>query len=375
MTKAIVTVDLGFGDASKGATVDFLCRQLNCKDVVRYSGGHQAGHNVVLPDGTSHTFSQFGAGTLAGARTWLERDVIIEPHAMFREAEHLMELGIKRPFEKLHIHEKCAVTTRYHRAFNRAINKLNGYGTCGLGIGMTRLTALVGCSINIMDSESVIVDKMFQQRAILEDYYYNTKDLNTCAEDRKDSLALFLPDNIYYEANILKAALRKFDTFYTKSIDDIEGEYVIFEASQGLALNEYTGYNAQESTWGNVSTRNALELVAGMEYHVIGLMRPYISRHGGTLPFVPLALDNDPGNPYNEFQGKMNFYLWTIEFLEKQIKDSGCDSLSVSHLDQMALDWNTKYAIGEMPINIRANGRSYANRLMTPIEDWKWKIC
>jgi adenylosuccinate synthase len=75
MKRAIITVGLGFGDEGKGATVDALTRQFEADLVVRYCGGSQAGHNVQLPDGRRHTFSQFGAGTLAGtpsgARTYL----------------------------------------------------------------------------------------------------------------------------------------------------------------------------------------------------------------------------------------------------------------------------------------------------------------
>jgi len=71
MRRAIVTVGLGFGDEGKGAAVDFLCRRHGADLVVRYSGGSQAGHNVQLPDGRRHTFSQFGAGTLAGVSTYL----------------------------------------------------------------------------------------------------------------------------------------------------------------------------------------------------------------------------------------------------------------------------------------------------------------
>src|SRR5215472_8223796 len=75
MKRAIITVGLGFGDEGKGATVDYLTRHFGADLVVRYCGGSQAGHNVQLPDGRRHTFSQFGAGTLAGAsgrpRTYL----------------------------------------------------------------------------------------------------------------------------------------------------------------------------------------------------------------------------------------------------------------------------------------------------------------
>ena len=56
--RAIITVGLGFGDEGKGATVDYLARQHQADLVVRYCGGAQAGHNVQLPCGRRHTFSE-----------------------------------------------------------------------------------------------------------------------------------------------------------------------------------------------------------------------------------------------------------------------------------------------------------------------------
>src|SRR5436853_217291 len=88
MKRAIITVGLGFGDEGKGATVDFLARHYEAALVVRYCGGSQAGHNVELPDGRRHTFSQFGAGTLAGTSrrpgTYLGPNVVIDPPALLR---------------------------------------------------------------------------------------------------------------------------------------------------------------------------------------------------------------------------------------------------------------------------------------------------
>src|ERR1051325_8955786 len=98
MKRAIITVGLGFGDEGKGATVDFLSRRYEADLVVRYCGGPQAGHNVELPDGRRHTLSQFGAGPLVEGlprpRTYLGPNVIIDPPALLREAQHLSELGV-----------------------------------------------------------------------------------------------------------------------------------------------------------------------------------------------------------------------------------------------------------------------------------------
>src|SRR5271167_4496706 len=113
MKRAIITVGLGFGDEAKGATVDFLTRRYDADLVVRYCGGSQAGHNVELPDGRRHTFSQFGAGTLAATRprTCLGPAVVIDPPAILREAGHLSELGIDNPTALLTVHPRCLVAT------------------------------------------------------------------------------------------------------------------------------------------------------------------------------------------------------------------------------------------------------------------------
>src|SRR5215475_2292594 len=117
MRRAIITVGLGFGDEGKGATVDYLTRKYNADLVVRYCGGSQAGHNVQLPDGRRHTFSQFGAGTLAGrVRTHLGPNVVIDPPALLRETQHLADLGVERPTALVTIHPRCLVTTLWHKA-------------------------------------------------------------------------------------------------------------------------------------------------------------------------------------------------------------------------------------------------------------------
>src|SRR4051812_34821195 len=61
--QAIVVADLGYGDAGKGSTVDYLARATAAHTVIRYNGGAQAAHNVVTPGGLHHTFSQFGSAT------------------------------------------------------------------------------------------------------------------------------------------------------------------------------------------------------------------------------------------------------------------------------------------------------------------------
>ena len=68
MPRATMVVGLGNGDEGKGSLVDHLVRKEGVRHVVRFNGGAQALHHVVDGD-RMHGFSQFGAGTLAGAET------------------------------------------------------------------------------------------------------------------------------------------------------------------------------------------------------------------------------------------------------------------------------------------------------------------
>ena len=67
----------------------------------RATGTTLLGLTVVLPDGRCHAFSQFGAGTFAGAATYLGEQTIINLSAMQKEAEHLREMTGEDPFLKL----------------------------------------------------------------------------------------------------------------------------------------------------------------------------------------------------------------------------------------------------------------------------------
>jgi adenylosuccinate synthase len=79
-TRYVSLLGLGFGDCGKGLFTDHLCGAWQAHTVVRFNGGAQAGHNVVLADGRHHTFSQFGAGsfhagvaTVLASRWWCTR--------------------------------------------------------------------------------------------------------------------------------------------------------------------------------------------------------------------------------------------------------------------------------------------------------------
>ncbi len=140
-TRLVSLLGLGFGDCGKGLFTDYLCRQWNAHTVVRFNGGAQAGHNVVLPDGRHHTFSQFSAGTFVpGTVTLLAYPVIVHPTALLVENDYLKRVGIHDALQRLVIDGRCRINTPFHQAAGRMRELARGdaaHGSCGVGVGET----------------------------------------------------------------------------------------------------------------------------------------------------------------------------------------------------------------------------------------------
>ncbi len=350
MKRAIITVGLGFGDEGKGATVDYLARHYDAELVVRYCGGSQAGHNVELPDGRRHTFSQFGAGTLARTerppRTYLGPNVIIDPPALLREAAHLVELGVDRPLDLLAVHPRCLVTTVWQRTLNQLRELARGagrHGSCGQGIGETRRywlehghDAIVAADLG--DGE-VLRDKLelLRQRALLQ-----LQDLveHIPAEQLRDLDLWDLGTEAV--ARQLGEAVRR---GMTVSPALPECETAIFEGAQGVLLDEYRGFHPH-TTWSTVTAHHAWEMVRQMgadAVSVVGITRAYATRHGdGPLPTWSAELTarlEDPGNPPNAWQGRLRCGWLDLALLRYAVDVAGpLDGIVVNHLDQVAED-------------------------------------
>jgi adenylosuccinate synthase len=351
MRRAIVTVGLGFGDEGKGATVDHLTRALDADLVVRYCGGSQAGHNVELPDGRRHTFSQFGAGTLARVaappRTYLGPNVVIDPPALLREAEHLTELGVADPAGLLAIHPRCLVTTVWHRLLNRwrELSRGNGrHGSCGLGMGEARHYWLQHGEDAVFAADlgngQVLRAKLelLRQRTLLE--------LQGLIE-RLGAADLNDPDPWELNAEAVARELGEAGARMGRVSATVpDSQTAIFEGAQGVLLDEYRGFHPY-TTWSTVTTHHAWQLIAQLDVEavtVLGVTRAYATRHGeGPLPtFSPelTARLPDPGNPRNPWQGGLRCGWLDLPLLRYAAAVAGpLDGLVVNHLDQVGGDF------------------------------------
>jgi adenylosuccinate synthase len=347
MKRAIITVGLSFGDEGKGATVDYLTRRFEADLVVRYCGGSQAGHNVQLPDGRRHTFSQFGAGTLAvnpaPPLTYLGPNVIIDPAALAREAQHLVELGVTDPGRLVTIHPRCLVTTPWLKMLNQLRELARGdarHGSCGQGIGEARAYWLKygGDALFASDLREISILRhkleLQRQRALLDLQEFIDRISDKWLDERNDwdlnaeavacELHDALPDGVTIDAAVPSCHL------------------AIFEGAQGVLLDEYRGFHPY-TTWNTVTPHHAWELIQAMDVEavaVLGITRSYMTRHGeGPLPTFSPELTTrlqDAGNPWNRWQGSLRCGWLDLPLLHYAASVTGSlDGLVVNHLDHI----------------------------------------
>jgi len=135
MGKSVVVIGTQWGDEGKGKIVDLLTERADA--VVRFQGGHNAGHTLVI-DGQQTILHLIPSGILHdGVRCLIGNGVVLSPEALLAETEKLEERGIPVR-ERLGISPACALILPYHIALDTAREQARGakaIGTTGRGIG------------------------------------------------------------------------------------------------------------------------------------------------------------------------------------------------------------------------------------------------
>jgi adenylosuccinate synthase len=307
---AIITVGMGFGDETKGGTVDYLCERNKSDLVVRYTGGHQAAHCVVrelFGSKVDHIFSQFGSGTLLGVPTYLDRHMIIEPLAMRNEAEALQRITGKNPYVGLTVHPECPVTTPYSKIANLTDKENIEHGSCGLGIWKTRLLDRLGISLKAKDLKSL--DTIVQKVSVISAHYGMKFDIDICK-------ALFLAS----------------EWIYTGEFPEVDN--IVFEGAQGVLLDENCVDQYPHVTGSTTLPTHAIERCKdlGVKYQIYGITRTYATRHGAG-PMLDESLDI-PEKHVDPVPGKFRTGYLDITRLRKTIKQIQPDHIMISHCDR-----------------------------------------
>jgi adenylosuccinate synthase len=369
--ETVICQGMAYGDEGKGATVDFLCRDLNATLIVRYNGGPQCAHNVVMEDGRHHTFAQFGSGTLRGVRTHLSRFMLVDPITMLVEDEHLQHIGVKDAFDRTTVHEDCVVVTIYHRAFNRLEEMSRGHrahGSTGMGVGCARKLELEGISLRVKDlcRGFHTSDKMDAIRTRLmhdaEAFAYNLEE--TPEKAIEFSLLTQPPSKGWFWAyRHWKERIKVVPEFMPEDL-------MVFEGAQGVLLDEKHG-EAPYNTWTNTTFENALTLLADAGYDgevtKMGCWRTYFTRHGnGPFPTEQDGLiDHRPElhNTHGRWQGPWRVGSFDYQQAARATNIcGGIDGIALSHWDIAHLDTELLEYTVKAPVTIMGYGPTANDR-------------
>jgi adenylosuccinate synthase len=349
-TQATIVTDLGFGDAGKGTTIDYLARKGKVSAVVRFNGGAQAAHNVITPDGRHHTFRQFGSGSFVpGVKTHLSRFSLLDPVHLAYEALQLDGLGVNRPLSRISVHEDALVVTPFHKAANRFREVLRGdsqHGSCGMGIGETMSDSLTHSdnvrAKDLEDSET-LSRKLLQIQERKREEFKNlftfgkseARLLESVSELSSTSFARrFAEDTVRFSQSIARVSTEELHALSRQG-------NLLFEGAQGVLLDEWRGFHPH-TTWSTTTTSNADTLLEEIGYSGkvsrLGVLRAYHVRHGaGPFPTEDVQLSTLLPEAHNEsvgWQGRFRAGWFDAVLARYALSVSGkIDSLVVTHLD------------------------------------------
>lgn len=279
----VAVIGLGYGDEGKGVVTQHLCSCYHNPLVVRFSGGHQCGHTV-HHKGLTHTFANFGSGTLLGCPTYWSSYCTFDPVGFWNEFNILRDKGIS-PI--IYINPACPVTTPYDVYANQHSEEETEHGTCGVGFWKT-LDRHNNKGVKL-SFQSLFEPDFGKKFGAVRSYY---------SFGKKTPIGFFLECIEGIKEQIYKSV------FIETNVPDYEN--IIFEGSQGILLDQHHGF-FPNVTPSNTTPENIIEMGYDLD-SIFMVTRSYLTRHGnGPMRSTPHTLDMVDGvvesNVDNEYQG------------------------------------------------------------------------
>ena len=289
MGKNVVVLGTQWGDEGKGKIVDLLTDKASY--VVRYQGGHNAGHTLVI-DGEKTVLHLIPSGILReGVKCIIGNGVVLSPEALMTEIGMLEKRGVPAK-ERLLISEACPLILPYHIALDQARELARGskaIGTTGRGIGPAYEDKVARRGLRVGD---LFNPELFKEKLkeVLE--YHNFTLVNYYKVDAVDF------DKTLEEAMAVADILKAMVVDVTDMLDKarIAGESILFEGAQGTLLDidhgTYPYVTSSNTTVGGVATGAGFG-PCHLDY-VLGIVKAYTTRVGSG-PF-PTELSCEVGN-------------------------------------------------------------------------------
>ncbi|MCX5496529.1 adenylosuccinate synthase [Kaistia dalseonensis] len=330
----VVVVGSQWGDEGKGKIVDWLSERADI--VVRFQGGHNAGHTLVI-DGVSYKLSLLPSGVVRpGKLGVIGNGVVVDPHALVAEIGRLAAQGVAVSPENLRIAENAALILSLHReldTFRENSNSGTRIGTTKRGIGPAYEDKVGRRAIRVMDLADLpaLRDKIERLLA-----HHNALRRGLGQEE-------ILAETLYEElASIADKVLPFMDSVW-RLLDEQRraGKRILFEGAQGALLDidhgTYPFVTSSNTVAGQAATGSGVG--PGAVGYVLGITKAYTTRVGeGPFPTEQVGEIGDflgtRGHEFGTVTGRKRRCGWFDAVLVRQtVRTSGITGIALTKLD------------------------------------------
>jgi len=355
---SVVVIGAQWGDEGKGKIVDYLAQKADA--VVRYSGGSNAGHTVVVDD-VAYKLRLLPSGILYHGKTcFLGNGVVINPGVVLKEIQTMKDKGVD--ISKLLISDRAHVVFPYHERLDELQEAALGchkIGTTKGGIGPCYMDKYARTGIRMCDllDPEVLATKLKIQLDAKNAIFTKIYDSEAMDYD------VMLKDYLAY-AEILRPYVTDTSVALEEFFD--AGKNVLFEGAQATFLDidhgTYPYVTSSNPTAGNASTGSGIG--PRKINHVIGVVKAYTTRVGEG-PFVTELLDQDgpghklreTGHEYGTVTGRPRRCGWLDAFMIKySARVNSLDYLAITRLDILDNMESIKMCVG-----YEIDGKAIAN--------------
>jgi adenylosuccinate synthase len=335
VAKSVVVVGLQWGDEGKGKIVDILSAQADT--VVRFQGGHNAGHTLVV-DGEQTVLHLIPSGALhPGTVCVIGGGVVVDPSALVEELEGLRKRGFLVEPERLAVSREAHMILPYHKAIDQARERRRGkgkIGTTGRGIGPAYEDKAARVGLRMVDllDENHLRDRLRSVLAEKNEYLSAMLDENALAYDS-------MADDLVATARVLRDHIRDTSRYLCEALT--AGSKVLFEGAQGLMLDIDLGTYpfVTSSNTGSGAVCSGAGVPPKLIRHVVGISKAYTTRVGSG-PF-PTELEDETGKrlraeggEFGATTGRPRRCGWfDAVVVRRGARVSGVDSIALTKLD------------------------------------------
>jgi adenylosuccinate synthase len=330
----VVVVGAQWGDEGKGKIVDWLSERADV--VVRFQGGHNAGHTLVI-DGTTFKLSLLPSGVVRSDKlSVIGNGVVVDPWALVAEIDKLKKQGLSITRDNLRVAENATLILPLHRELDQLREEAAGtekIGTTGRGIGPAYEDKVGRRAIRVQDlaSPETLGPKIDRVLAHHNALRRGLGQPEVVKEKLIADLTGIAPQVLPYmdvSWELLDVARR-------------QGKRILFEGAQGALLDVDHGTYPYVTSSNTVAAQAATGSGIGPRYagYVLGIAKAYTTRVGAG-PFPTELMDaigekiGERGHEFGTVTGRKRRCGWFDSVLVRQVaKVSGIDGIALTKLD------------------------------------------